>query len=153
MAFNAGDDLTAQLLNDTFPDTKFNRANTVGSATNTSYTATLTGGGVAAGTSFTAPLSGKVTIHFATAGFNSGANDNKTAVRVGTGATPGGGSTIYAATDDDMILFTGAATYGIAGFTEVSGLTPGTVYNAQMQHRVSGGTGSWLFKRIKVVPN
>lgn len=152
MAFTAGKKLTAQYLNDTFSAVQFNRADTTGSTTSTSYTGTLTGGGVAAGVGFVAPLSGKVRVDFATAGFNSGVNDNKSAVRIGTAGTPGAGTLIYAATDADMILFTGSSTYGISGFTYITGLTPGITYNAQMQHKVSAGTGSFLYKRILVTP-
>lgn len=155
MAFTAGSKLTATLLNNTWPATVSNRQNTVGSITSTGYTATLSGG-TACGVAFTAPLSGKVRIHFATAGFNSGANDNKSAVRVRTGSSVGSGTVVFGSTDadldNDMILYTGSATYRISGFTEVTGLTPGSSYNAQMLHRVSAGTGSFLFKFLQVAP-
>jgi hypothetical protein len=132
--------------------TAFARVTTTGSTTSTSYITALPTAG-ACGVAFVAPPSGKVTILYGTAGFNSAANDNKTAVRVGTGATVGGGTSVYAATDNDMILFTGSATYGIGRVTEVSGLTAGDTYNAAMAHRVSAGTGSFLFRTIKVIPD
>lgn len=130
----------------------FDKQNSTGSTTSTSYTATLTGG-VACGKAFIAPPSGIVTIHYATAGFNSGANDNKSAIQVRAGASVGSGTVFYTVTDDDMILFTGAATYRIGAFTVVSGLTAGDPYNAQMLHKVSAGTGSFLFKNLVVVPH
>lgn len=125
---------------------------TTGSTTSTGYIVSLTTAGTC-GVAFVAPPSGKVTIWFHTAGFNSGANDNKTAVRVGTGAVVGSGTEFYAATDNDMILFTGATTYGSSSFAEVSGLTPGNTYNACMAHRVGAGTGSFVFRSIKVIPD
>lgn len=130
----------------------FARNTVTGSTTSTGYIVTLPTAGTC-GVAFVAPPSGKVTILYGTAGFNSGANDNKTAVRVGTGATVGSGTEVYAASDNDMILFTGAATYGIGRMTEVSGLTPGDTYNACMAHRVGAGTGSFLFRTIKVIPD
>lgn len=130
----------------------FARVTTTGSTTSTAYITALPTAGTC-GVAFVAPPTGKVTIYYATAGFNSGANDNKTAVRVGTGATVGAGTEVYAATDNDMILFTGSVTYGIGAFTEVSSLTAGSTYNACMAHRVSAGTGSYLFRRIKVIPD
>jgi len=130
----------------------FARNLTTGSTTSAGYIVALPTAG-ACGVAFVAPPSGKVTIAYGTAGFNSGANDNKTAVRVGTSATVGGGSEVYGATDNDMILFTGAATYGIGRVTEVSGLTPGDPYNAALAHRAGAGTASFLFRTIKVIPD
>lgn len=130
-----------------------NRQNTDGSTTSTSYTATLSGG-TAAGVAFVAPPTGKVTILFATAGYNSGLNDNKSAVQVREGASVGSGTIVYAATDDDMILHrVSSDAYRLMNFTEVSGLTAGNSYNAQMLHKVSAGTGNFLFKFIKVIPD
>jgi hypothetical protein len=130
----------------------FARNVTTGSTTSTGYIVTLPTAGVC-GVAFVAPPSGKVTVLFRTSGFNSGANDNKTAVRVGTTNVIGGGVEVYAATDNDMILFTGASTYGIGSMVEISGLTAGDVYNACLAHRVGAGTGSFLFRSIKVIPD
>jgi hypothetical protein len=124
---------------------------TAGSTSSASYITNLPTAGTC-GIDFVAPSSGKVTIHFHTAGFNSGANDNKTAVRVGTGAVIGAGSEHYAATDDDMILFTGAATYGLSSFAHVGNLVAGNTYNACMAHKC-GGTATFVFRSIKVVPD
>lgn len=128
------------------------RNTTTGTTNSTGYIVTLPTAGTC-GVAFVAPPSGKVTVHFHTAGFNSGANDNKTAIRIGTSSVVGGGTEVYAATDNDMILFTGAATYGIGSFVPITGLTPGDVYNACMAHRVGAGNGSFLFRTIKVVPD
>jgi len=125
---------------------------TQGSTTATGYTTSLTTAGTC-GVAFVAPPSGKVTIHFHTAGFGTGTGSTKTAVRVGTTSSIGGGSTVYAATDDNMILFAGTAVYGIGNFAEVSGLTAGDTYNACMAHNVDAGTGQFLRRNIKVVPD
>lgn len=152
MAFYAGQRLTAGALN---LANRSARQDSVGSITSTSYTGTMASGAAPPGIDFVAPPSGKVTILFGTAGFNAANNDNKTAVRVGTGATVGAGSSVYAATDSDMILYNARSTeaYRLTGFAEVTGLTAGDIYNVQMQHKVSAGTGSFLFRFIKVIPD
>lgn len=131
------------------------RNTTAGSTTSASYVTNLTTAGEC-GVAFVAPPTGKVTVLFHTAGFNTGggaAADNKTAVRIGLGSTVGGGTSFYAATDNDMILYTGTATYGIGAFVEITGLTPGDTYNACMAHKTSAGTGSFTFRSIKVIPD
>lgn len=103
-----------------------------------------------------APPSGKVTILFATASYNPSASvDNKTAVQVHQGAVVGSGTVQYAATDNNMILTNVAANLATrqAGFAEVSGLTAGNTYNAVMAHKVSAGTGHFLFRELKVYPD
>lgn len=157
MAFTAGKKLTAQLLNQTFPAAVSNRVDTDGSTTSTTYTATLSAG-AAAGVAFTAPLSGQVLILFGTASYQSSATaDNKSAPQVRTGTTVGSGTIFYTATDSDMLLqrLTGAATGEAArgqSFTVVTGLTANSSYNVQLLHKVSGGTGNFLFKFITVIP-
>lgn len=123
------------------------------STTSTSYVAGTAGTGTALGVAFVAPPSGSVTILFHAAGFNSGANDVKTAVRVGTGATLGAGTQVYAPSDDDMILHNGTVAQAKGSFAHVSGLTAGNTFNVQMQHRVGAGTGTFPFRSIKVIPD
>jgi hypothetical protein len=134
MAFT-GDQVTATV-------TGSFREDTGGSTASTTYAVV----GATMGQSFVAPASGSVVIHFATAGFNSGANENKTVIQVRAGGTVGVGAIHHAANDNDMALFVGTATYRIVGFIVVTGLTVGSTYNWQMLHRVSAGTGSWLYR-------
>lgn len=131
------------------------RNNTDGNTASTGYIVSLTTA-LTCGVAFVVPPSGKVTILFATASYNGNANvDNKTAVRVGTSSTIGGGTELYAATDNDMILTNVAANVATrhSGIAEVTGLTPGDTCNACMAHRVSAGTGHFLFRFIKVIPD
>ncbi len=51
-----------------------------------------------------------------------------------------------------MTLFTGAATYRINSWVDVSGLTVGNTYNAQMEHRTSAGTSNLIYRSLTVVP-
>lgn len=128
------------------------RVDTSGSTASTSYTGTLSAGG-SCGIDFVAPDSGSVTIHFAAVGFGVGTTEMKTAVRVGTAGTVGAGTQVHAPNDNDMILGGGVVVYGKASFADVSGLTPGSTYNVQLQHKVDGGTGTWLYRRVKVMPD
>jgi hypothetical protein len=154
MAFPAGQRLTANYLNSIWPATVTNRQDTDGSTASTTYTATLTGG-TAAGVAFIAPLSGKVLINFGTASYCVAAQiDMKSAVQVREGSSVGSGTIFYAVTDSDMILTHPPANTATrhASFAVVTGLTPGSSYNAQMLHRVSANTGQFLFKFIEVAP-
>jgi hypothetical protein len=108
--------------------------------------------GAACGLAFVAPASGIVVVHFATAGFNSGANDNKTTVQVRNGNVLGAGTVFYTAVDNDMILFTGAATYRKGSFVTVGFMTAGNTYNVQMLHRTSAGTMTVLYRSVTVCP-
>jgi hypothetical protein len=129
--------------------------NTDGNTASTSYLTNLATASFC-GVAFVAPPSGKVTVLFATASYNPSANvDNKTAVQVAAGAVVGSGTVFYAASDNDMILTNVAANLATrqSSFMEVSGLTPGSTYNACMAHKVSAGTGHWLFRTIKVIPD
>lgn len=131
------------------------RNNTDGNTTSTGYIVNLTTAGTC-GVAFVAPPSGKVTVHFGTASYNGNANvDNKTAIRVGQTNVVGGGTEFYAATDNDMILTNVGANVATrhVGFAEITGLTEGNTYNACMAHRVSAGTGHFLFRFIKVIPD
>lgn len=135
--------------------TQHARNATDGNTTATGYIVSLTSA-LTCGVAFVAPPSGKVTVLFATASYNTSASvDNKTAVRVGTSNTIGGGVEVYAAQDNDMILTNVAANLATrhTSWAEVSGLTPGSTYNACIAHRVSAGTGHFLFRSIKVIPD
>lgn len=149
MTILAGEPATATGINSelgTSTDANFVEA-VGGTTTSTSYVAV----GATMGTSFVAPPSGVVHIAFGAAWFNSGANDSKTSVRVGTSSTVGGGSTVISAADDYMTA--GTTTTGIRGtsFVVVTGLTAGSTYNVQMQHKVGAGTGTFLYRRLSVL--
>jgi hypothetical protein len=127
-----------------------------GQVTGTSYTATGTGA-APPGTAFIAPPSGRCTILFSTAVYNTGNFDNKTSMQVRTGSTVGSGTVVHGTSDADldlwMALYKGADNQRISGVAQVSSLTPGASYNARMLHRVSGGTGGFLFRWFKVNPD
>jgi hypothetical protein len=138
--------------------TAFARNDTAGTTTSTGYTGTLATAG-SCGTAFVAPPSGKVTIHSQVSAYASATNlEVKTAFWVGTGSSVGSGTEVYAANDNDQSMVqTGGGTAtnvaSMAGWAEVSGLTPGNTYNCQLRHRVNGGIGTWLYRKIKVIPD
>jgi hypothetical protein len=132
--------------------TRFNRVDASGSTTSTGYTSTLSAGGKC-GIDFVAPPSGIVTVLFKAVGFNSGANENKTAIRVGQGATVDAGTQVYAPNDNDMILSGIANVYGIPGWAHVPSLVAGDTYNVCLYHKVSAGTGTYLYRMVKVLPD
>jgi hypothetical protein len=131
------------------------RVDTPGDSAMSSYQSALTGSSVC-GVAFVAPASGLVSIHFATAGYNTAGGagaENKTSIWIGEGAVVNSGAQVKAANDNDMILHVGEVAYGLTGFATIAGLTSGNPYNVVLQHKVSAGTGTWLYRRVAVIPD
>lgn len=152
MAFVAGHRLTADLLNDTFPESAFDEQTTAGTTTSSSYSATLTGG-TACGVVFTAPKSGKILV------VNTGQLDSSTTqtalmgFTIRTGSTIGSGTVFKAVSDDDSQRNVGTDEHQGTHSMIVSGLTPGNTYNCQQQFRSNGGaTATFIRKRLAVIP-
>lgn len=124
---------------------------TSGTTTSTSYTATLTGG-TACGTAFTAPTSGKVTVHNVCQISNSGGNDTWCGWVLRTGSAVGSGTTVsgYSADDSRALLHNGTTVERNGSTLLVTGLTPGAAYNVQQQFRVAAGTGTFANKTLSV---
>lgn len=119
--------------------------------TTTSYTSTLSPANIC-GVAFTAPASGKVLIGWRLAMANSGANFTACSPAISTGNVVGAG-TPFLAGDDGRTISTDSTTFeGQGAPLLVTGLTPGTVYNAFLTHRVAGGTGTFLRREINVIP-
>jgi hypothetical protein len=119
-----------------------------GSTGSTSYVSV----GSICGIAFVAPASGRVMVFFASALFNSGANDNKCTVQVNNGGVVGAGSTFRAPVDNDMILFQGAVAERGMSFADVSGMIAGNTYNAFVVNKAGAGTTTSLYRSISVVP-
>lgn len=102
---------------------------------------------------FTAPTSGRVMIHFASNLDNdTGSASTQVAPVVRTGGTIGSGSVILAGSLNESIRNVGTddRRYGASRLLE--GLTPGSVYNVRLEHRVSGGNGTIQYRHLAVVP-
>lgn len=125
------------------------------STASTSYVA-----GTNCGTAFVAPQSGTVLVHH-----QSGAGHNGTTISVSaymsfeirTGGTVGSGSVVVAAHDDNGGRVLNPSTD--AGFkyvtatriVPITGLTPGSTYNARMMFRTTTATGAYLQRHILVM--
>lgn len=147
--FAAGQPLVASDLN--LQDVS-NADATLRTTTSTAYTSTLTAPNIC-GVAFTAPPSGKVKIHFDVDSANSGNNFTGTSPEVRQGSTVGSG-TVFQAAADSTSVSTGSTTFESQGrMTLVTGLTPGTVYNVALCHRVVAGTGSFDRREVTVAPS
>lgn len=123
---------------------------TAGTSTSGSFTATLTGG-TAAGVVFTTPTSGLVVILYNTLMQNSGANFTYFSPQIRTGSTIGSGTIVAAASDDTALTHHGTNALRYGG-SQIMVLTALTVYNVQLLHRVTAGTGTWSRKHVIVLP-
>lgn len=152
MAFKAGQRLTAQLLNDTFPESMNDEQTTVGTTTSASYVETLTSGTPCSGV-FTAPKSGKVLVVNTANLDNSGVQTTLMSFVIRSGSTIGSGTVFRAASDDDALRNVGTDDTQGTHAIEVTGLTPGAIYNIRQAYRGSGGTNAtYSRKRLAVIP-
>lgn len=135
--------------------------NTNDTTTSTTYTA-----GTSCGTSFVAPTSGSVEIHWTGwIGSNSTTVSGATrgaflSARVGTGSTVGAGTQIVAADDEWAVFYGNQSTssgfkyIGAGTFITVTGLTAGSTYNVQLRFRScnSADTAAQHHRRVMVKP-
>lgn len=118
----------------------------------TSLTYTTVGATVIGG-SVTVPPSGQIEVTW-NSGLNNTVAGNATwvSVQINTGSTIGGGVPLVVASDVWGLFSTGAAGSIKTGtFYLFTGLAPGTVVNAFLMHRVSGGTGTVERRNVKVL--
>ncbi|MET9943256.1 hypothetical protein [Streptomyces halstedii] len=121
--------------------------------TSTAYTTATSGGAYAeVAVVFVAPTSGRVRCDLAARLTNNGTGGTLVTAEVRTGSTVGAGTVVDAATDAS-----GTSNYGntlsrtgICRF--LSGLAPGSTYNARLVHRVTAGTGSIAMRELSVQP-
>lgn len=133
------------------PATVTNVDTTSRTTTATGYTSTLTPANIC-GTTFVAPVSGKVEIHFNVRSSNGSApNRADTAPVVKSGAVVGSGTGFLAALDQNAIS---SITSDRKGATVVvPGLTAGLTYNVSLEHRAfSAGTATFADRDVTVVP-
>ncbi len=150
MAFVAGMRLTADLLNDTFPEEESDTQNTSGTTTSSTYTATLTGG-TACGLTFVAPRSGKVLVTTTADIRNSTTGRSYCSWIIKTGATIGSGTTFLDGGDNAAASVVGTSGVMSEKTYEVTGLTPGSTYNVRQQFRNNAGGQTGTFERKSLV--
>lgn len=147
---------TTVKANDT-PLTVFNEQVGAYTFTITTFGVGVTGGTYAdCGVAFVAPTTGRVEIGWSGEGQNTtAASACELSPFIRTGATVGAGTTVLASVINNKLRLVSSAANGInhAGMTMIqSGLTPGTTYNVRLDHRVSGNTGTWTYRKVSVKP-
>lgn len=126
--------------------------NTAGTTNSASYTATLTGG-TTCSVVFVAPPSGNVLIHNncePTASSTTQAAYCSFEVRAG--ATPGSGTVFLAAATNHAVMGFGNLTTGKGRTKLVTGLTPGSTYNARQLFLSTSGTATFEGKELIAQP-
>lgn len=107
------------------------------------------------GTAFTAPASGRVMVNLRAVMLEDASTIGKTSFQIRVGSTVGAG-TIFLAPADTMAIssFSNVSSPEFGSQFLVSGLTPGVVYNAEMQHRRSAGAGNTITgnRQLTVIP-
>lgn len=106
----------------------------------------------AAGTTFVAPLSGKVTIDWSVFGeTNTAGVDARWTLELREGSTIGSGVVVVAASNNYVIITDGRIAAGNSRV--VSGLTQGATYNVRILQRISAaGNADTFFQAITVYP-
>lgn len=121
--------------------------------TNTTYGVAATGGYADCAAVFTAPTSGRVVILYggSVQNSNAGASTLISPV-VREGGVVGSGAVVVAASDNEAIAITGTTNPHMGRHRFVSGLTPGSVYNVRLEHRVTASTGTSLRRNVTALP-
>lgn len=133
-----------------FPAAGLDSETTTGTTTSTSFTSTLTGG-TACEVTFVGPTSGRILV-INTAQLDNTSGTSQVSFRLGTGSIPGGGTEILAASELRALKSEGTNLVMASHVYPVSGLTPGTTYNAQQQFATTSGTGTFSRKHLIVIP-
>jgi hypothetical protein len=126
-------------------------ARTTSGTAGTAYTGTRTGAADEAGITFIAPASGTVILLWHV-GQSSAASFALTSFEVRVGATIGSGTVFLAADDNRQIQVQSTSEISGASFYPITGLTPGTTYNARPMYRVGSGTATFNRPRIAAIP-
>lgn len=126
--------------------------NTQTAAFNSTSAAYTSAGGALCGVAFTAPPSGAVVFNYGARVVNNGAaNSSFVAPVIKTGSVIGSGTAIIAASDGRSVDHEGLSP-SRQGAAILSNLTPGTAYNAYLEHKVSAGTGTFSQRSVVVQP-
>lgn len=101
---------------------------------------------------FVAPASGIVTILMSTRIWNSGNDPSWMGVEV---IRVSDSLVIRAPNDGDLMVVGGSGAWGgpaMACIANIPGLMPGTIYQARAKYKVAAGTGSYMQRRLAVIP-
>lgn len=108
------------------------------------------------GVAFVAPITGRVQLFYAARmGNNTDGNSTHLTPVVREGAVVGSGSTVLAASVNNMIDIQAANNSGngrCGSSMLLDSLTPGDSYNVRLEHAVTAGTGTILSRTVVVRP-
>jgi hypothetical protein len=120
------------------------------STASTTYVVTARSLGVV----FVAPASGKVVAQLRSSiAPAAGPASAWMSVRIGEDSSIGSGTQFQAASDNFGLMLNVVGTADIGTQFEITGLTPGLTYNAQLQHRTSAGTSFWSRREVIISPS
>jgi len=143
MGFLAGERATAADLNDATSATQSTTDIVAGTTTSTSYTDTLTGTGTLTH-NFVAPASGKIAVTVTAELQNSTTAYTTMSFRIS-----GAAGTLPADDNNGPYMF-GAVRVRGSVLSLITGLSPGAAGTITLQHKVTGGTGTFNRRRIMV---
>lgn len=120
-----------------------------GNSTNSAtYVATSSSHGVV----FVAPASGSVDISIRASTAPAATAAAWMSVRIASGNSIGSGTEFQAASDSYALMLSGAVSSDMGTSFQITGLTPGVTYNAQLQHRTTAGTSFWSRREVIIAP-
>ncbi|WP_191304408.1 hypothetical protein [Lentzea cavernae] len=139
----AGQKITASMLNSLAPTGHASSGvnTTAGTTTSTSYTDTLSGT-TSVSVAFIVPPSGKIAVTVFGSTDNSADNYSVISYRIS------GAAGTVAASDNWQTYFRNTNEGGVGRRSFQTGLTPGAAGTITMQHKVSGGTGTFNNREI-----
>lgn len=121
--------------------------------TNQSPTSTTYAAGTSCGVAFIAPTTGRVLLQWrAFVENDTGGAFTLITAQVREGSSVGSGTIILAASDEFALIHEGQQEVRYGMFYPLDGLTPGSNYNVQLLHRVTGGTGTLDDREVNVMP-
>lgn len=125
---------------------------TLRTTASTAYTSVLAPAGIC-GVTFVAPQTGVVSIDVGAFFDNTlAASFTIASPQVRVGNVIGAGAIVVAASDDMAPYISGTDGLSISREFVITGLTPGTTYNAEILQRVTAGTGTYQRRTIMVRP-
>jgi hypothetical protein len=121
----------------------------------TTYVSTNVGASLI-GVSFIVPASGKVAITWGAECSNSIGTFTLVTIQIAEGPTIDAGSIVKAASDDDTARADTTAIVRVTNFIQFDAseffISPGTVLNVTLYHRVNGGSAAISRRRVSAVP-
>lgn len=130
-----------------YPQQSFAFDSTAFNTVSTAYTIV---GATLLGVTIVAPLSGQIRVDWGSNTDNTAAGTQFIAPQLNAGAVIGAGATIVGVSDTISALNATGDSITTSSFHYFTGLTPGSSYNAYLQHRVTANTGAFANRKIAI---